>query len=279
MKHEKIAEFRSKRLVYNHMKYTEIEPYFIPPHYHDVFEILYIKNGDLTYHVEGKKYRVKKNSLIITSPLSNHNIDINTLDIYERYDFLVENKVIKESILQRLPAEMNVINLNEYPQIAEIFTKIDFYVNYFEGDELKKVLSNLVEEVFYNIIIIAENFSQNQTNGSYTANAVIAAAIEYIDQNLSSNFSIEDLCRELFISKSYLHGLFMEHLQTTPKKHITSKRLLFAQRKLRQYAKPTDIYADCGFADYSSFYRAYKKYFGYPPSEELEHKIYRVIEF
>ena len=279
MKHEKIAEFKSKQLVYNHMKYTEIEPYFIPSHYHDVIEILYIKNGDLTYYVEGRKYRVKKNSLIITRPLSNHNIDINSLDIYERYGVLVENKVIKDSIVNNIPDNMDVINLNEYPQIAEIFSKTDFYITHFEGDELKKILSNLIEEVFYNIIIIAKNFSQNQTNGSYATNAVIAAAIEYIDKNLSNNFSINDLCQELFISKSYLHGLFMEHLQTTPKKHITSKRLLFAQRKLRQYAKPTDIYSDCGFADYSSFYRAYKKYFGYPPSEELEHKIYRVIEF
>ncbi|MBQ2742579.1 MAG: AraC family transcriptional regulator [Oscillospiraceae bacterium] len=30
---------------------------------------------------------------------------------------------------------------------------------------------------------------------------------------------------------------------------------------------PTKIYLDCGYRDYASFYRAFVKMFGYPPSQ------------
>jgi AraC-like DNA-binding protein len=86
---------------------------------------------------------------------------------------------------------------------------------------------------------------------------------------------IDEICNELFITKSHLHHLFMKHLNITPKKYITSKRLAMAQREISFGAKPTDVYVKCGFSDYSTFYRAYKNQFGRPPSEkgDNEHTI------
>jgi AraC-like DNA-binding protein len=156
---------------------------------------------------------------------------------------------------------------------------MDYYCKHFEGDELKKILADLVEEIFYNIIIVTEKYPQNKLNGNYTANPIIASVIEYIDNNISRHFTIEDLCNELFVSKSYLHQLFLRHMQMSPQKYVNSKRLLMAQKEIRAFAKPTEVFAKCGFSDYSSFYRAYKKFFGYPPSEEHDRKIFRVIDF
>lgn len=276
---EVFSEFHSQRLVYNHIKYTEMDHFVIGPQVHDVFEILYLKQGDLTYQVEGKTYHIKKNGLIITRPGAIHIIHINNPKVYERHDFLFENRVVFESILKKLPEEMNVINLNEYPQVIEIFTKMDYYCSHFKGDELKKILADLVEEIMYNLVIVANRFPLSQSNGNYSANPVIAAAIEYIDNNLNSGFGIDDLCQALFVSKSYLHQLFTRHLQISPQKYVNSKRLLMAQKEIRAFAKPTEVFAKCGFSDYSSFYRAYKKFFGYPPSEEHDRKIFRVIDF
>lgn len=274
-----LSEFSSKKITYNHVVHTEISPYTIDSHCHDAFEIIYLKNGDLTYNIEGKKYHIKKNSLIFAKPFLTHSINVNSPEIYDRHAFLFENSIVKDSVFNRLPAEMNVINLNEYPKISEIFDKADFYSKHFKDEELKKILSNIVEEVFYNIIIVSENFAESNINGKYSANPIIASVVEFINNNLSEPFTVEDICKELFISKSYLHGIFMKHMQITPQKYISQKRLLIAQKEIRALAKPTEIYTLCGFSDYSSFYRAYKKYFGYPPSEELNHEIVRTIEF
>ena len=279
MSKEIISEFESSQLVYNHIKYADLTRNVIGPQTHDVFEILYLKNGDLTYQVEGKKYRVQKNAMIVTRPCFSHVLTLNSTKIYERYDFLFENKVVSESVLKKLPDEMNLINLNDCPEIADIFSRMDRYCANFEGEELSKILSNLVEEIFYNVIIISDKFPKNQLSGSYSANPVISRAIDYIDTHLSEPFGIKELCSELFVSRSYLHQLFMHHMQTSPQKYISTKRLLAAQKELRSFKKPTEVYSLCGFADYSSFYRAYKKHFGYSPSEELDRESLRVIDF
>ena len=46
------------------------------------------------------------------------------------------------------------------------------------------------------------------------------------------------------------------------------KRLIYAQKLIVKGQKPSKTYSDSGFSDYSSFYKAYLKFFGYPPSEE-----------
>ena len=106
MSKEIISEFESSQLVYNHIKYADLTRNVIGPQTHDVFEILYLKNGDLTYQVEGKKYRVQKNAMIVTRPCFSHVLTLNSTKIYERYDFLFENKVVSESVLKKLPDEM-----------------------------------------------------------------------------------------------------------------------------------------------------------------------------
>ena len=48
--------------------------------------------------------------------------------------------------------------------------------------------------------------------------------------------------------------------------YVTEKRLLLAQQLLQSGASLTDTAERCGYQDYSTFSRAYKKRFGCTPS-------------
>ena len=96
---------------------------------------------------------------------------------------------------------------------------------------------------------------------------LIVEQIDYIEKNLLTLNDIEEIAKELYITKSHLHHLFIKHLKMPPKKYITIKRLTIAKRELYSGAKATDVCAKCGFADYSAFYRAYKKQFGHSPAD------------
>ena len=69
-------------------------------------------------------------------------------------------------------------------------------------------------------------------------------------------------------TESYLYRLFKRELFKTPKKYLTEKRLLHAQRELKKGGKPTEVAEACGFDDYTTFYRNYVDHFGKAPSEE-----------
>jgi len=51
--------------------------------------------------------------------------------------------------------------------------------------------------------------------------------------------------------------------------YVTEKRLLLAQRLLAQGASPSEVGAQVGYQDYSTFSRAYKKQFGRGPSADV----------
>ncbi|NAS11865.1 AraC family transcriptional regulator [Poritiphilus flavus] len=64
---------------------------------------------------------------------------------------------------------------------------------------------------------------------------------------------------------------FQEVFGTSPFKWIKEKRLQTARELIVHTAKrPTEIYLDVGFEDYSHFSKSYKSYFGYLPSHTLQ---------
>ena len=218
---------------------------------------------------------LKKNSLILTRPNKTHNINFNQNN-YERYDILFNPDIIFPDVYNALPKDLDVLFLVNPSQITEIFDRIDFFCNNFKGDALKNIILNMIEELFYCIVAAADTNYDEFSKNNYTTNSILTKSIEYIKQNLTEPICLESMCKELYISKSYLHKIFNQYLQTTPKKYIISKRLTLAQKLLRSKEKPTDVYLKCGFGDYSSFFRSYVQHFGYSPSKESDKRIIKI---
>lgn len=68
----------------------------------------------------------------------------------------------------------------------------------------------------------------------------------------------------------------MTDLKATPKRYITERRLSLARREILLGAKAAVISAQCGFSDYSAFFRAYKKHFGHSPTVTQQSAFVRV---
>ncbi len=245
----------------------------IAPHVHNVFEMIFLIEGDLTYIIGEKVYNVTDNYLILTRPNLRHIIKFNNKKAYRRYVITFDKSIIHPQIYDMLPSDLDVITFRDPRHITDLFEKYSFYSNHIDGDALKKILTHITEEIFLNIIISREISPEQISKIPYVTNYIIERANAYIDKNLMYNFSLEALCNELYISKSSLHKLFVKHLEITPKKYIIAKRLTMAQKLLRANYKPTEIYAKCGFSDYSSFYRDFKNFFGYPPSDEINQRL------
>ncbi|MBQ4136468.1 MAG: helix-turn-helix transcriptional regulator [Clostridia bacterium] len=275
MKCTAFAEYYDSKISYNHFLYTDMSWEGIEAQTHQAFEIIFVKKGDLTYVVNEKMYNVKDNSLILTRPNKTHIIYFNKCD-YERYDIIFNTSIIHPEIYNSFPENLDVISLENTSGFAETFEKLDLFCNHFKDDALKKVLSDVIEEIFYYIYACASTHSKEISLNNYETDSLLSKSMRYIEKNLTSIISLEQMCSELYISKSYLHRIFAKHLQTTPKKYITARRLALAQKALQGDAKPTDVYAKCGFSDYSAFYRCYLKHFGYPPSKELDKTVIRI---
>ena len=56
------------------------------------------------------------------------------------------------------------------------------------------------------------------------------------------------------------------------------KRLSMAKYKIYHGTQPSKVYSECGFSDYSTFYRAFKKEYNLSPKEFANQSIFRVLQ-
>ena len=96
----------------------------------------------------------------------------------------------------------------------------------------------------------------------------INAAASYIEENLHRQITVEDLCRELYISKNLLYKKFRDFFDCTVNEYITIKRLERAKLLLDTTSDSSKRIAEnCGFDNYTYFSRLFKKKNGISPRE------------
>ena len=95
---------------------------------------------------------------------------------------------------------------------------------------------------------------------------MLANALSYIRENLFTVRSVGEVADALRVTETYLFRLFRTELKTTPKKYLTDKRLVAADSLLRLGRRPTEVALECGFSEYTTCFRAYKRMFGTSPT-------------
>jgi len=93
----------------------------------------------------------------------------------------------------------------------------------------------------------------------------INSILKYINENLNEDLSIESLSSGFYMSRYYLMHRFKEQTGYTVHSYILQKKLIMAHSLIKKGRPINEVSAECGFGDYSSFVRAFKKMFGLSP--------------
>lgn len=258
-----ISLIKNEDISFNHTVNEKADPGLFAAHLHDRCEIIYIVRGDMSYTTEGRSYELKTGDVVISKPHILHNIYPTRETVYERFDIIIDHKRLPDELWQRIKSGRDVYKCAGNDLIYELFARLDFYYGRFSEGDYTRLINNIAEELLYNLSLM-------EGEEADSANPIIDKAISYIRKNLASIESVGEICNALYITKGHLHHLFVQHVNMTPMKYINSKRLLMARRLIRRGRRPTDVFTECGFNDYATFFRNYKSYFGYAPSEECE---------
>lgn len=96
---------------------------------------------------------------------------------------------------------------------------------------------------------------------------MIQNVLDYIDDNIKSEISNDDLCSIAGYSHIHLVRLFKQYLSATPNEYILKRRLLYAVYEMNSDLSKTDIAFEFGFNTYAGFYKAFMREFGCSPSQ------------
>ena len=232
-------------------------------HSHNLYEIIYFLDGDATHVIEDRKYKLKSGDFILIKPGKHHFIQIDSTCDYERFNILFSPELLGIEGIYRLSDDFEVINLTDNPRADDIIRKMDYYFKHLDSPSFVKITANLLEELFF---LLSISSAPVKSYSPAESSQVLSLAISYINSHLSTIKDISEVAAHCFVTESYLFRLFKHELHHTPKKYITEKRLLLADKRIASGEKPTFVYDKCGFTDYATFYRNYVSYFGKKPS-------------
>ncbi len=169
----------------------------------------------------------------------------------------------------------------EYSILSVSFQK-DF-VRKYDLDTVLRIVSNLADQ------LIAKNFlSPDQTAKLGDAVLVLYRNLEILAfperkevesaRNLLAGapenpFPVEELSRQVFVSRFYLIREFKKRFGLTPHQYQMQTRIRKAQHLLLEGRSITEVALITGFCDQSHFDRWFRKMLGITPSEYMEAQI------
>lgn len=258
-------EYRTAKLFFRHTvsapwkKREERET-----HTHNLFELIYFVRGDASHIIEDRKYPLSRGDLVLVRPKKHHDIVFSSDREYERYNILFDLEALGLWRAAEVSERFEVVSLAAEPVIASVFTRMARYYEELPEEEFGEAAVHLLFTLFYDLSLLAADGGRAYA----PLHPMLSRALSYIRENLFTVRDVGEIAAALHVTESYLFRLFRKELGTGPKRYITEKRLVAAQSFIRLGRRPSEVYLDCGFSDYTAFWRAYKKMFGVSPSDE-----------
>lgn len=260
-----LQEFSSNKFVFNHYLYVNPKPDFenVEMHTHNLYEILYFLHGDAVFVIEDRQYRLQQHDLVLISKNKGHYIKIMSDEKYERFDLLFKANDLSERLLNGIE-ELGVVNCKKFPEVLECLQKFDYFRSRLSNNDFVDIAFSLLKQFLYSVYITT--FGEKNQRESLNVPKEIRTILNFINDNLFTISSIDEMCSQIYISKGYFFKVFKRYMKISPKKYIIQKRLCEAQRLLREGQKPVEVAYAVGFNAYSNFFRNFVGYFGYNPS-------------
>lgn len=260
-----------------HIHHEVSETCHVDIHIHDKYEIFQALTDNIKYFVEGRSYILNKNDIVITSnneihrpttidsgPYGRRFIQFTPL-IVQTYDDtpfsplrIFENR--KKGILNHLPLPTDALPfINEH--FESIRTNLD--TNTPRGQYAARLaLTSLLMDL--------DNLFDDHakvTSPSENMDPRIYPIRRYLDQHYTEAFNLDAISDFYHMDKYYLSHLFKENTGFTLLEYVQSKRMMLAKTLLDGDLTINEISQQCGYKDYSNFFKTFKKLLKMSPNQ------------
>jgi AraC-like DNA-binding protein len=239
-------------------------------HIHDSYEFFCLVRGKVGYIVEGRTYKLKPGAVLLMRKGEAHKLIVNESEEYERYVLNFRPELFSAFSPALLTPYTNraLGTANLYlPQVLDV-SAISMFEKVFKEAPIIGVRDAVTINIASLLASIGIAFSNSEIKHPRIENELGDAIISYINENLLSELSLKSISSAIHISPSQINRIFKRISGTSVYDYILSKRLILFQEKFLGGMSAFEASQECGFRDYSSFYRLYKKRFGIAPTRQ-----------
>lgn len=243
-----------------------------PAHYYgpavrDHYLIHYILNGQGTFHVDGKKYRLGRNQGFLICP--------NVITYYEAdklepwiYTWVGFQGIKAEQYLKyaNLTRENPVFQYDRGPFMRDCFSEM------IESSKLKRSSEIRLQGLLYMFLSeLIETSDQGNNLKENQKDMYVKKSIQFIEMNYSRDITVCDIAEHLGLNRSYFSALFKEATHTSPQEFLVRYRVNKAVELMKQVnLSISEISRSVGYNDPLTFSKIFKKVKGSSPRKYRE---------
>ena len=230
--------------------------------FHAHHELIFFIDGNADLITERYSVKLLPHTLIVVPKNTFHQLIVQerSKSKYLRCVFQFQSVSNLDSLIQEKCNALQIVHSDELTKTVLRYK--EFVSAPFTDDEKDAVL-----HAFFTLLLVHIREQDSPTLPVDAFHPITEKAIAFINENLLSIQGVTTLASALGVSPSYLAHLFKSDMQIPLYQYIRNKKLLLAHEKIKAGAQTADAALECGFNDYSGFFRQYKKTFGFPPSK------------
>ena len=251
----------------------------LKPHNHNYFQIYYMISGKLTHHLENTKADLTPGDIFILPPNEPHYIepdgDVDFYSLSFMPDFFQNIKEANKLVLDFLLYLQTEQTRTIAPKVClsyedSLFTKTLFarILEEFSGDKIGK--SEIIKETLSVMLSLFARVYFEDNGSALMAREnrqLVLHSIEYIKNHFDEDITLNEIIRRSAMSKTNFCAIFNSLTGMPFKEYLNRYRVEQAAALIAAGERTSAAGSCCGFSDFSTFYRNFKKYTGMSPTE------------
>ncbi len=244
-------------------------------HIHDCYEIYYSISGGKQFLIDNRFYTIEPGDIFIINQYESHKLTQIDKMLHERIVLSIHPEYTKrlstpETNLDACFSDRTTDFSHKLSLNKEQQKRFLYYINKITGAD--GYGHDVVEQSsFMELMLLINSTAQTRhlenAPGNYIYNHQVDDILAYINQNITSPITIEQLSREFFLSESYICRIFKAATGTTINKYINARRISIAKSILSDGASAMEAFEKSGFTDYSNFFKTFTKAVGISPKK------------
>lgn len=243
-------------------------------HYHEFCKLLLLVSGQGGYVVDGHRYRLQPGDAILVGSRSVHRPEMEPGQVYERIIIYIAPEYLQResapgcNLLEIFNGERgHVLRPKDAKRIFALAAELEKQLS---GEAYgREILSGTA--LLRLLVEIGRNLHQDQSPRPIEPkNPRVRELIGYIDAHLTEDLDIDLLAERFYVSKYHMMRQFNRETGSTIHTYLSQRRLHYARELIEKGMRATEACYRSGFRSYSSFTRAYGKYFGTTPTGRMD---------
>lgn len=244
-------------------------------HSHDFYEILYCKsNSGIQYLVGTQRYRLQRGDIVFVPPGMGHRpiLEAGMAEPYHREVVWISTEFMQG--LTPLFEDRILHGEREHHLVRTAGTCWERLGDYFHAG-VKEAEQRawgwqaaLCGNTMQLLVMMARALedSGNTLPGAEKPE-LLDEVVNYIEANLSEKIVLADVAKRFWVSESTISQTFRQKMDVSFHHFVTQRRLIAAKSMILEGQPMDKVSERVGFADYSTFYRAFKQEYGISPRQ------------